>query len=105
MKLNSARAEAGAWTSDNTDAFNRLGIQEAFSFAYLPKIMSGWVTDVPSMSGRSTSLGYRFHVAMQGALGIGADLNKWSAEDTALAKRLIAEYKRVRSLRYQEHEG
>ncbi len=30
------------WTSDNTEAFDRLRIQEGFSEAYAPKIMSSW---------------------------------------------------------------
>lgn len=84
------------WTSDNTEAFDRLRIQEGFSFAYAPKIMSAWVTDVPNMNGRSTPLPYRFLVAMQGALGIGSNLNKWSAEDFALATRMVTTYKSIR---------
>ena len=39
------------WTSDNTEAFDRLRIQEGFSYAYAPKVMSAWVTDVPNMNG------------------------------------------------------
>jgi len=27
------------WTSDNTEAFDRLGIQEGFTYAYAPKVM------------------------------------------------------------------
>src|ERR1039458_188118 len=84
------------WTSDNTEAFDRLGIQEGFSFAYAPKVMSAWVTDVPNLNGRSAPLAYRFLVAMQGALGIGANLNKWSPEDFALAARMISTYKSIR---------
>jgi alpha-galactosidase len=34
---------------------------------------------------------------MQGALGIGANLNKFSAEDTTVATKMIATYKRIRS--------
>jgi alpha-galactosidase len=68
------------WTSDNTEAFDRLRIQEGFSMAYAPKIMSAWVTDVPNMNGRSVPLGFRFLTAMQGALGVGANLNKWNAQ-------------------------
>jgi alpha-galactosidase len=34
---------------------------------------------------------------MQGALGIGANLNRWSNEDSALATRMIAAYKRIRN--------
>jgi alpha-galactosidase len=84
------------WTSDNTEAFDRLRIQEGFSQAYGAKFMSAWVTDVPNQNGRSTSLKYRFLVAMQGALGIGANLNKWSADDAALAAKMIALDKRIR---------
>ncbi|HLJ48886.1 MAG TPA: alpha-galactosidase [Bryobacteraceae bacterium] len=85
------------WTSDNTEAFDRIKIQQGFSQAYAAKFMSAWVTDVPNMNGRSTPLQYRFLVAMQGALGIGANLNKWSPDDAALATRMIAQYKRIRN--------
>ncbi len=84
------------WASDNTEAFDRLRIQEGFTEAYTAKYMSAWVTDVPNMNGRSTSLEYRFLVAMQGALGIGANLNKWSPDDTALATKMVALYKNIR---------
>jgi alpha-galactosidase len=84
------------WTSDNTEAFDRLRIQEGFTEAYAPKLMSSWVTDVPNMNGRSTLLQYRFLVAMQGALGIGANLNRWSPEDSALAEKMITLYKHIR---------
>jgi len=33
------------------------------------------------MNGRSTSLEFRFLSSMQGSLGIGANLNKWTPED------------------------
>ena len=84
------------WTSDNTEAFDRLRIQEGFTEAYAPKLMSSWVTDVPNMNARSTLLQYRFLVAMQGALGIGANLNRWSPEDSALAAKMITLYKHIR---------
>jgi alpha-galactosidase len=85
------------WTSDNTDAFDRLRIQEGFSMAYPAKIMSAWVTDVPNMNGRSTPLAYRFLVAMQGALGVGVNLNRWTEADTATGTAMIAAYKRIRA--------
>jgi alpha-galactosidase len=85
------------WPSDNTEAFDRLRIQEGFTQAYAPKVMSAWVTDVPNMNGRSTPLEFRFLVAMQGALGIGANLNHWSEQDFGLATRMIALYKRIRN--------
>jgi alpha-galactosidase len=86
------------WASDNTDAFDRLRIQEGFSQAHTARIMSAWVTDSPNwVNGRAVSLPYRFLVAMQGALGIGSNLNKWTGEDFALAGKMVALDKRIRA--------
>ena len=85
------------WTSDNTDAYDRLRIQEGFTYAYTPKAMMAWVTDVPNFNGRSTPLQYRFLVAMMGSLGIGGNLNKWSEGDMALAARMVDLYKSIRA--------
>ncbi len=85
------------WPSDNTDAADRLIIQNGFTYAYSPGLMMSWVTDSPSSINRRTlSLDYRFLSSMQGALGIGANLNKFTAEDFAEAKTLIAKYKSIR---------
>ena len=84
------------WPSDNTEAFDRLKIQEGFTYAYAPQVMSAWVTDVPNMNGRSVPLQFRFLVAMQGLLGIGANLNKWSDSDLAFAKKMIELDKQIR---------
>jgi alpha-galactosidase len=85
------------WTSDNTDPFDRLLIQDGFTRAYTPAIMMAWVTDAPNfVNKRVTSLEYRFLSAMQGGLGIGANLNHWKDDDFAKAKRLVAEYKTIR---------
>jgi alpha-galactosidase len=59
--------------------------------------MSAWVTDVPNMNGRSTPLQFRFLVAMQGALGVGANLNRWTDNDSGTATKMIALYKRIRA--------
>ena len=85
------------WPSDNTDAFDRLSIQDGFSHAYTPKIMMAWVTDVPSLDARATPLSYRFLVAMMGSLGIGGNLNKWTEDDLALSTEMIAAYKSIRA--------
>jgi alpha-galactosidase len=85
------------WPSDNTDPFDRLSIQNGFTYAYAPGLMMAWVTDSPNwMNQRSTSLEYRFLSSMQGSLGIGANLNKWTPGDFATAKKLVAAYKQVR---------
>jgi alpha-galactosidase len=84
------------WPSDNTDPFDRLAMQDGFSYAYTPQIMMAWVTDSPHwLNGRATSLVYRMLSSMQGSLGIGANLNHWRAEDFATAKRLITAYHSV----------
>ena len=87
------------WTSDNTDPFDRLLIQDGFTYAFTPSVMMAWVTDSPNWyNGRSTSLTYRFLSSMQGSLGVGADLNKWTPADFATAKEMIAGYKRIRGM-------
>ncbi|MFF0390886.1 alpha-galactosidase [Kitasatospora sp. NPDC004615] len=88
-----------AWTSDNTDPVDRIGIQHGFSQLFPAQAMAAWVTDSPNpATGRSTPLRFRFHVAMAGALGIGGDLTSWSAEDLAEAAELVTRYKQIRPL-------
>ena len=85
------------WTSDNTDAFDRLLIQNGFTYAYTPGVMMAWVTDSPTwVNRRNLSLEYRFLSSMQGSLGIGANLNKWTPDDFAKAKQMVAQYKTIR---------
>jgi alpha-galactosidase len=87
------------WTSDNTDAADRLSIQYGYSHAHAPRVMVNWVTDVPNeQTGRLAPLEFRFHVAMQGVLGLGGNIRTWSPEDLAEARRLVAEYKAIRPL-------
>ncbi|MGP7796765.1 alpha-galactosidase [Sphingomonas sp. CLY1604] len=86
------------WPSDNTDPSDRLAIQDGFTHAYTPAVMMAWVTDSPNWANtRVTSLDYRFLSAMQGGLGIGANLLKWQAEDVATASKWIAAYKTIRA--------
>jgi alpha-galactosidase len=84
------------WPSDNTDPFDRLTLQNGFTYAYTPQVMMAWVTDSPHwMNKRTTSLSYRMLSSMQGSLGIGANIAAWTPEEMALVKRLIAAYKQV----------
>ena len=86
------------WPSDNTDPFDRLTIQDGFSYAYTPQVMMAWVTDSPhdlEHQVRITSIPYRFLSSMQGSLGVGADITKWTPQEMATAKRLIAAYHQV----------
>jgi len=87
------------WPSDNTDAFDRLLMQDGFTYAYAPGVMMSWVTDSPTwVNQRTLSLEYRFLSSMQGSLGIGANLNHWKPEDFSTAKRMVGEYKQIREV-------
>jgi alpha-galactosidase len=86
------------WTSDNTDALDRLTLQDGFTQAYTPGIMMAWVTDVPSgIDGRVVPLKFRFLVAMTGSLGVGGNLNKWTPEEMEAAAKYVGYYKQVRA--------
>lgn len=87
------------WTSDNTDPLDRLLIQDGYTYAYAPKTQVAWITDNPDgVNRRSTPLGFRFHVAMLGTLGVGGDLLEWTPDEAAEAKWYLAEYKQIRPL-------
>lgn len=88
-----------AWVSDNTDARDRLAIQEGFAYAYSPSVMMCWVTESPhGINGRSLPLAFRFHSAMLGGLGIGADIGRWTDEEIAEAAKYVALYKKIRHI-------
>ncbi len=97
VDLGIMRLTEEVWPSDNTDALDRLLIQDGFSHAYTPEIMMAWVTDVPNfLDRRSIPLEFRFNVAMTGALGIGSDVTKWTEAETTEAARMVAYYKTIR---------
>lgn len=87
------------WTSDNTDAYDRLFIQESYSYMYPIKAMRAWVTDCPNfLSKRTIPMKFRYHSAMMGTLGIGCNILKFTEEDVELSKSLIKEYKDIRHI-------
>lgn len=87
------------WTSDNTDAYDRLKIQDSYSYIYPIKAMRAWVTDCPNfLSKRNIPLRFRFHSAMMGTLGIGCNILKYTKEEEEIAKELIDEYKSIRHI-------
>ncbi len=87
------------WTSDNTDALDRLVIQYGYGQVYPARAMSAWVTDNPNfVTHRSTPLRFRFHVAMAGVLGIGGDIVAWPEEDVEFAREQIALYREIRPI-------
>ncbi|KJK38885.1 alpha-galactosidase [Streptomyces variegatus] len=87
------------WTSDNTDALDRVEIQHGFSQLYPARVMGAWVTDSPNpYTGRRVPLDFRFHAAMNGVLGVGGDLNRWSEAELGRAAEHVTAYKGVRHL-------
>lgn len=87
------------WASDNTDAYDRLRIQEGVSYVYPSCAMRAWVTDSPQfVNQRVVPLRYRFHVAMMGALGVGSNIEEWSSDEKVEARELISMYKGIRDL-------
>jgi alpha-galactosidase len=64
------------WTSDDTDAYERISIQSGYALAYPLKTLSNHVSAAPSHSVlRNTSIDTRFNVAMFGSLGYELDLS------------------------------
>lgn len=87
------------WTSDNTDALDRLTIQRTYSYVYPIKAMRAWVTDCPNfLSKRVIPLKFRYHSAMMGTLGIGCNILKFGETEKSLSKEMIAQYKEIREI-------
>jgi len=85
------------WPSDNTDALDRLVLQDGFVRAYSPGAMMAWVTDVPNfLDRRVIPLKFRFLVAMNGSLGIGGNLNHWTEAEMSESRAMVAYYKSIR---------
>ncbi len=85
------------WTSDNTDALDRIRIQEGYSLAYPARAMETWVTHEKNhQTGRILDLSTRFDVAMRGAMGIGSSLNELDDSELKEYARYIAFYKKIR---------
>ena len=71
-----------AWTSDDTDAVERLKIQWGSSLAYPLSSISAHVSAVPNhQTGRVTPLAFRAAVAMFGAFGYELDQSALRAEE------------------------
>lgn len=87
------------WTSDNTDAYDRIGIQEGYLLAYPARAMECWVTHSPNpMIHRLSPLSLRFDIAMRGVLGLGDKLDQLPEEELAEYRRYVAFYKKIRHI-------
>ncbi|ADQ07891.1 Alpha-galactosidase [Caldicellulosiruptor hydrothermalis 108] len=84
------------WTSDDTDAIERLKIQFGTSIVYPASTMGAHVSIVPNHQvGRITPMKTRGVVALSGCFGYELDLTKLSQEDKEEIKRQIELYKRI----------
>lgn len=84
------------WTSDDTDAVERLYIQHGTSLCYPYSSMGAHVSVCPNHQiGRTTPFKMRGNVALPGQFGFELDLSKLSDDDIAEARRLIAQYKEL----------
>lgn len=87
------------WTSDNTDSFERLLIQEGTSLLYPLSCISNHVSgDRSHQVMRHTPLETRFNVASFGILGYELDLSILTKFDQKVIKHQISFYKEYRSL-------
>lgn len=87
------------WASDNTDAFDRLFIQEGTLYGYPQNSMGAHVSACPNhQTGNSTSIENRFNVAALGLLGYELDLSKLSEKEFSAVKEQVDYYKAHRAL-------
>ncbi|HEX7490834.1 MAG TPA: alpha-galactosidase [Candidatus Limnocylindrales bacterium] len=88
-----------AWTSDNTDAIERLRIQWGTSLCYPLSSMAAHVSAVPNhQTGRSTPLATRAAVAFFGVLGYELDPVVLTEDERATVAGQIDYYKARREL-------
>lgn len=82
-----------SWTSDNTDAANRLTIQLGTSLAYPPSAMGCHVSAVPNgVTKRNISITYRAHVAeMCGSFGFELNPSELSEDESSHIPAIMAE--------------
>ncbi|CAM2079034.1 MULTISPECIES: alpha-galactosidase [Clostridium] len=85
------------WTSDDTDAIERLKIQEGTSLVYPVSTMGSHVSAVPNHQvHRITPLHTRGVVAMAGSFGYELDITKMTDEEKEEVKSQVKFYKNIR---------
>lgn len=84
------------WASDDSDAIERLYIQEGTALVYPVSAAGAHVSAVPNHQvGRTTPLNTRGNVAMTGQFGYELDLTKLSEEELNIIKAQVATYKEL----------
>ena len=88
-----------AWTSDDTDAMERIKIQYGTSFVYPLSSIGSHVSEVPNQQvGRITSLSTRANVALFGTFGYELDLDQLTDSEKADICKQIDYAKKHREL-------
>ncbi len=81
------------WTSDDSDAVERIRIQYGTSFCYPASSMSAHVSATPNhQTGRDTSFETRGNIALAGAFGYELDISKLTDGEKELVKKQVANY-------------
>jgi len=84
------------WTSDNSDAVDRLRIQYGTSLVYPYSSMSAHVSVCPNHTQqRITPFKMRCNVAMPGQLGFELNIGKCSEEELELSRATIKKYREL----------
>lgn len=87
------------WTSDDTDAAERMFIQYGTSLVYPTSVMGAHVSAVPNHQvGRTTPIETRGNVAFCGRLGYELDLGKLTGEEKQCVKEQIVFYKKYEEI-------
>ena len=87
------------WTSDDTDAVERLKLQYGTSFVYPPCTMGAHVSAVPNhQTGRSVSFRMRRDVALAGNFGFELDPGRLTPSELEEAARAVAQVRDLREL-------
>ena len=87
------------WCSDDTDAVERLSIQEGTALIYPVSAMGAHVSVCPNHTvGRVTPFVTRGHVALSGTFGYELDITKLTDEEKAIVKAQTAEYHKYNDL-------
>ena len=82
------------WTSDNTDALQRIYIQWGTSYFYPAIAMASHISAVPNhQTGRTMNLTFRTDVAMSGRLGMEIQPRNMTEDERQQCRRAIEEYK------------
>jgi alpha-galactosidase len=85
------------WTSDNTDALQRVYMQWGTSYFFPAIAMASHISASPNhQTQRFVPLKYRIDVAMSGRLGMEIQPKNMTDDEKAMCRKAISEYKEIR---------